>query len=58
MTRGELERRILDWIGEGVDAADDARFEELALGLFALQYESGDAYRLDSNGQIIPIRQR
>ena len=30
MTRGELERRILDWIGEGVDAADDARAAVLA----------------------------
>ena len=45
MTRAELERRVLDWIGEGVDAADDARFDELALALFALQYQGGDAYR-------------
>ena len=46
MTRAELEREVLAWIAEGVDApADDARFERLALALFHLQVEQGDAYR-------------
>ena len=46
MTREELEREILAWISEGVDAPpDDARFERLALALFHLQYERGAAYR-------------
>ncbi len=46
MTRVELEREVLDWIAEGVDApADDERFERLALALFRLQYAQGAAYR-------------
>ena len=46
MTRAEIERAVLEWIAEGVDApADDTRFEALALPLFHLQYEQGAAYR-------------
>ncbi|HTO07866.1 MAG TPA: long-chain fatty acid--CoA ligase [Myxococcota bacterium] len=46
MTRAELEREVLAWIAEGVDApADEARFERLALALFRLQVERGAAYR-------------
>ncbi len=46
MTRAELERAVLAWIAEGVDAPrDDARFESLALALFRLQYAGGAAYR-------------
>jgi hypothetical protein len=46
VTRAELEREVLAWIAEGVDApADDARFERLALALFHLQVEQGSAYR-------------
>ena len=58
MTRRAVERRILAWIAEGVEppadrAAADERFGELALALFAHQYESGDAYRVlcDSFGR-------
>jgi phenylacetate-coenzyme A ligase PaaK-like adenylate-forming protein len=46
MTRAELEREVLAWIAEGVDApADEARFDRLALALFRLQVERGAAYR-------------
>ena len=46
MTRAEIERAVLDWIAEGVDApADEARFEALALALFRLQHAGGAAYR-------------
>jgi hypothetical protein len=46
VTRAEIEREVLDWIAEGVDApADDARFETLALELFRLQHARGAAYR-------------
>jgi len=46
VTRAELERAVLAMIAEGVDApADDARFEQLALELFRLQYAGGAAYR-------------
>ncbi len=55
MTRAEIEAEVLAWIAEGVRApadsvhapaeADDARFERLALALFAYQYEHGDAFR-------------
>jgi len=46
VTRAELERELLAWIAEGVDApADEARFERLALALFQLQVEHGAAYR-------------
>ena len=58
MSRTGVERRILAWIAEGVDpatdrAAADERFGELALALFAHQYESGEAYRVlcDSFGR-------
>ncbi|HXX48017.1 MAG TPA: long-chain fatty acid--CoA ligase [Myxococcota bacterium] len=46
MTRAEIEREVLAWIAEGVDAkpADD-RFDALALALFHLQWERGAAYR-------------
>jgi hypothetical protein len=44
--RRALERRVLAFIAEGVDAdRDDAHFEALALDLFTLQYERGEAYR-------------
>ncbi len=59
MSRRALERHLLAWIAEGVDpatdrAAADERFDELALALFAHQYESGEAYRVlcDSFGRI------
>jgi hypothetical protein len=46
VTRAELEREVLAWIAEGVDApASDERFESLALALFRLQIERGSAYR-------------
>ncbi|MFI5316274.1 MAG: long-chain fatty acid--CoA ligase [Myxococcota bacterium] len=46
MTRSEIERELLAWIAEGVDAQrSDARFDELALALFHLQVERGAAYR-------------
>ncbi len=46
MTRAGVERDVLAWIAEGVDApVDDARFEALALRLFRLQFEQGAAYR-------------
>jgi acyl-protein synthetase LuxE len=46
VTRAEIERALLAWIGEGVDApAQDERFDALALALFRLQVERGDAYR-------------
>jgi phenylacetate-coenzyme A ligase PaaK-like adenylate-forming protein len=46
VTRAELEREVLAWIAEGVDAPpDDARFAALALALFRLQVEKGAAYR-------------
>ena len=46
MTRQEIEREVLAWVAEGVDAPrDDARFDALALALFRLQVEQGDAYR-------------
>ena len=58
MSRIDVERRILAWIAEGVDpatdrAAADERFGELALALFAHQYECGEAYRVlcDSFGR-------
>ena len=46
VTRAEIEREVLAWIAEGVDApASDARFDALALALFRLQYAGGAAYR-------------
>jgi hypothetical protein len=46
LTRAELEREVLAWIAEGVDApAAEARFDRLALALFRLQVERGAAYR-------------
>ncbi|HXZ85560.1 MAG TPA: long-chain fatty acid--CoA ligase [Myxococcota bacterium] len=46
MTRAELEREVLAWIAEGVDAKpSEERFEALALALFQLQLEHGEAYR-------------
>ena len=36
--RSELDRRILAWMGEPEAAEDEARFEELALQLFAHQF--------------------
>jgi len=38
--RGEIERRLLDWMREPEPADDDGRFEELALALFAHQFEN------------------
>ncbi len=46
MTRAEIEREVLAWIAEGVDApADDARFERLALALFRIQHTGNAPYR-------------
>ncbi len=58
MTREEIERAVLAWIAEGVDArADDARFDRLALALFAFQYEHGAAYRRFCNAfRVDPAR--
>ncbi len=45
MSRRELDREVLGWIGEGVDAPrDDERFETLALKLFAYQYSHNAPY--------------
>lgn len=44
--RRSLDQRVLALIGEGADAPpDDARFEALALDLFAYQYEHNTPYR-------------
>lgn len=46
MSRRDLDRKVLVWLGEGVDAPrDDARFETLALELFAHQYAHNPAYQ-------------
>jgi len=46
MSRREIERALLEWIAEGVDAArDESRFEALALELFAYQYAHNIPYR-------------
>jgi acyl-protein synthetase LuxE len=60
MTRAEIEREVLAWIAEGVDAPrDDARFERLALALFRLQVERGAAYgRLCTAFGVDPARVR
>ncbi len=54
MSRRAIDKRVLAWIAEGVDAVgEDARFEDIALALFAHQYEHGEAYRrfCDANGR-------
>jgi hypothetical protein len=46
VTRSEIEREVLAWIAEGVDApAQEERFDRLALALFRLQHAQGAAYR-------------
>ena len=46
MTRNELDTAVLEWIAEGVGAAaDDERFNALALALFEHQYAGNPAYR-------------
>ncbi len=46
MSRAELDEQVLALIGEGATARpDDARFEELALRLFAHQHAHNPAYR-------------
>ena len=46
MSRAELDRRVLEWIGEGAAApADDERFDRLARDLFAYQYAHNPPYR-------------
>jgi hypothetical protein len=46
VSRESLDARVLALIGEGVHAkADDARFDALALDLFAHQYEHNEPYR-------------
>ncbi len=46
MSRRDLDRKVLAWLREGVDAPpDDARFETLALELFAHQYAHNPAYQ-------------
>ncbi|MEN8181747.1 MAG: long-chain fatty acid--CoA ligase [Myxococcota bacterium] len=42
--RTELDRRVLDWMREPDWSEDDARFEELALALFAFQFERCPPY--------------
>ena len=44
MKRSEIERELLAWMGESTWQADDARFEKLALALFAFQFEANAAY--------------
>ncbi len=45
MKRAEIEERLLDWMRREPQKRDDARFETLALALFALQFERCPAYR-------------
>ena len=46
MSRRELDQRVLAWLAEGVDAVRaEARFEALALDLFAYQHAHNAAYR-------------
>ncbi len=48
IARRAIETRVLEWIAEAdlyAATPDDARFESIALELFALQYAAGDAYR-------------
>jgi hypothetical protein len=42
--RSELDRRILEWMGEREAREDEARFEELALRLFAHQFSRCQPY--------------
>jgi len=42
--RSELDRRILAWMGEREAAEDEARFEELALQLFAHQFARCESF--------------
>jgi hypothetical protein len=45
VSRAALDRAVLDWIQEGALApSNDARFNRLALDLFAFQYEHNPAY--------------
>ena len=43
--RAELDRRVLDWIREPRWSYSEKRFEELALELFAFQFEHCEIYR-------------
>ena len=46
MSREDLDRRVLEWIGEGAAAPpDDERFDRLARDLFAYQYAHNLPYR-------------
>ena len=46
MSRSRIDRAVLEWISEGALALpDDARFERLALELFAYQYAHNAPYR-------------
>jgi len=42
--RAELERELLAWMREEPERHDEARFERLALALFAFQLEQNEAY--------------
>jgi len=57
--RRTLERLVLDWIRAGVfQARDDERFSELALRLFAHQFEHNEPYRILCRSQGIDTPNR
>jgi hypothetical protein len=43
--RSEIERDLLAWMREEPERHDEARFERLALALFAFQLEANEPYR-------------
>lgn len=45
MNRVEIEKYVLDWMGQSPWRPDPARFERLALALFHFQYEACQPYR-------------
>ncbi len=51
MKRAAIESRVLAWLGESPWREDDARFRELALTLFAHQFEHCAPYRLFCTGR-------
>ena len=44
MKRSEIEEELLAWMSEAAWSVDDARFEKLALALFAFQYDHCEPY--------------
>jgi hypothetical protein len=49
--RAEIDRRVLEWMREPRWNFDEARFEELALELFAFQFEHCEIYRRFCEGR-------